>query len=296
MLLGDQWTLLILQRAFLGAERFQDWYDGLNISNASLSARLAQLVEAGVLLRTPARAGGGRSVYRLSESGLGTWTVFVAIWRWEQDWISAPRPTPTELVHDDCGARGIAPQLRCTACHKPASLRNVTARPLAELAVIERSFVPRRHRQQRTALEAGDRLTFHAETMEILGDRWNIPLLAVSMLGLRRFSEFERALGLPPSVLSQRLRRLTELEVFAADSGERTDHRREYRLTRKGRAFFDVLMLLSDWGNQYIPSADGNSLILDHVPCGLPLHPELACSGCDRTLSRASIHFALSFT
>jgi DNA-binding HxlR family transcriptional regulator len=170
----------------------------------------------------------------------------------------------------------------------------VVAQALVAVSVVERGFVPRRHRQQRTSPQEGDRLSFHAETMEILGDRWNIPLLAVSMLGLTRFSQFERALGVPPSVLSQRLRRFTELDVFAADTGEGSQRRHAYRLTPKGRAFFDVLMLLSSWGDSFLPSPTGSSLVLRHVPCNQPLRPELSCSECGLTLTRSSIHFDIS--
>src|SRR5689334_20972367 len=50
-LLGDEWSLLILREALLGASRFVDWRARLPISNAVLTARLNRLTEAGLFVR-----------------------------------------------------------------------------------------------------------------------------------------------------------------------------------------------------------------------------------------------------
>jgi DNA-binding HxlR family transcriptional regulator len=288
LLLGDQWTLLVLQRAFLGARRFQDWQQALPISTASLSDRLRQLVEFGLLAKT---AAGARQQYLLTESGRGTWTVFVAIWRWEQAWLPRPRTQRAALVHDACGGQDITTQLRCATCGLPAPLDTVTVTPLAERHRVERSFVPRRHRQRRSGRPHPDVMSFQAETMEILGDRWNIPLLAVALLGVSRFAEFQRALGIPPSVLSARLARLAELGVLTTRPLGAGDQRRDYHLSGKGRSFFDVLVLLSDWGDRHLAPAGARTLVVVHAPCAQPLRPLLTCGECEVALRRTEVHF-----
>jgi DNA-binding HxlR family transcriptional regulator len=48
---GDPWTLLVVREAFFGTTRFDDFRRNLDIPRATLSARLATLVEHGVLDR-----------------------------------------------------------------------------------------------------------------------------------------------------------------------------------------------------------------------------------------------------
>ena len=50
-LLGDEWTLLILQRALRGTTRYGQLLDELAISNAVLTARLATMEREGLLHR-----------------------------------------------------------------------------------------------------------------------------------------------------------------------------------------------------------------------------------------------------
>jgi len=66
--LGDRWTLLILQRAFLThMRRFSGWRDALGVSGSVLSNRLAEMVGAGLLVAEPYRTDGRtRTQYLLS--------------------------------------------------------------------------------------------------------------------------------------------------------------------------------------------------------------------------------------
>lgn len=50
-LLGDEWTLLIVQRALLGARRYGDFAAALPVSDAVLSARLRSLSTDDLLAR-----------------------------------------------------------------------------------------------------------------------------------------------------------------------------------------------------------------------------------------------------
>jgi DNA-binding HxlR family transcriptional regulator len=48
-LLGDEWTLLIIQQAVLGATRYGEFAERLPISNSFLTNRLRALTENGLL-------------------------------------------------------------------------------------------------------------------------------------------------------------------------------------------------------------------------------------------------------
>ena len=44
-LVGERWTMLIIRDCFLGVSRFNDFLDHLDIPKATLSSRLAKLVD-----------------------------------------------------------------------------------------------------------------------------------------------------------------------------------------------------------------------------------------------------------
>ncbi|WP_264001394.1 winged helix-turn-helix transcriptional regulator, partial [Mycolicibacterium gadium] len=50
-LLGDEWNLLIIQQALLGASRYSQFMSRLPISNSVLTNRLRTLVGDGLLTR-----------------------------------------------------------------------------------------------------------------------------------------------------------------------------------------------------------------------------------------------------
>ena len=52
---GERWTLLILRDLFFGVRRFSDLQRHLDIPRAVLSARIAALVEGGLVERRPYR-------------------------------------------------------------------------------------------------------------------------------------------------------------------------------------------------------------------------------------------------
>ncbi len=82
--LTDTWTFLIVRESFLGARTFAQFRDALGIASDVLSARLASLVEHGVLERNPYREPGQRTrdAYDLTSAGADLTTVLVAMQQW----------------------------------------------------------------------------------------------------------------------------------------------------------------------------------------------------------------------
>ena len=85
--LGDWWTLLIVQDAFLGARRFGQFQRSLGIAKNILSARLAHLVEHGIFERVDVGRDGERFEYQLTAKGEALLTVLTALREWSDKWV-----------------------------------------------------------------------------------------------------------------------------------------------------------------------------------------------------------------
>jgi DNA-binding HxlR family transcriptional regulator len=105
-LIGDKWKIMILRNAFFGMMRFDDFLQSLNISSKVLSARLAEMVDDGILARETSETDKRAKLYSLTEKGkdLFTFTVSLAQWseRWDQKesikFITKSNNTPVERV------------------------------------------------------------------------------------------------------------------------------------------------------------------------------------------------------
>ncbi len=81
-----------------------------------------------------------------------------------------------------------------------------------------------------------------SRALDIIGERWTLLIVRDLGFGLRRFSELQSELGsISPSLLSGRLRQLTEAEVI-----ERVGPR--YQLTERGTDLLDVINEIGRWG------------------------------------------------
>ena len=106
-LLGDRWTLLILRDATAGITRFDAFRENLGIADNILSARLARLVEAGVLVKVPYRDGNRtRQEYRLTEAGADLLPLLRALADWGTRHTSpATEAAPMQMLHVGCGGQ-----------------------------------------------------------------------------------------------------------------------------------------------------------------------------------------------
>jgi DNA-binding HxlR family transcriptional regulator len=279
--LADTWTLLILQRAFLGVRRYAGWRATLNISDATLTARLRSMTDHGLLRTSPYREGGrSRREYRLTERGADTWRLLLVTWNWERAWEPREVPLP-EIVHRACGAATHV-VLCCGRCGAPVGPRDteVEAGPIVTAGADLSRVHPRRTRGRLPT----DPLSFLPGAMEIVGDRWGATLLGACLMGRRTFSEFSELLSISPEVLTDRLRRFVEHGVLVRTG------QTGYRLTDKGRAAFAIHACLVEWANRW-ERADGAPVDLDirHRACGHPLEVRLDCAACGEPFERTGV-------
>ena len=118
-----------------------------------------------------------------------------------------------------------------------------------------------------------------AGTLAVIGEKWSLLVLREAFFGVRRFADFQRILGAPKAVLTDRLATLVAAGIQARvpnqAEGERQRH--EYRLTGKGRDLYPTLVALMQWGDRYL-AADGEPpLALEHRDCGAPVRLGLTC-------------------
>lgn len=284
-LLGDEWTLLILQQELLGVTRFSDLRSAIGISDAVLNDRLRRLTANGLLERriysqTPLRA-----EYVLTAAGRGTWPVLLGIWDWERTWVVGRAAELPAMVHLDCG-HAFSPVTTCGSCREPVTLSDIDAR-WGPAGGWPRSIPQARTRRRSSSARDGD--SRFPETMAILGNRWSSALVAAALLGTRRFSEFEQRLAIPAALLSERLASFREADVMAVVPQAGRADRHDYVLTDKGRALLPLVLSLVAWAQEQFGQDDGVAIDLVHRPCGRALETVLACDRCDRPLTGGSI-------
>lgn len=98
-----------------------------------------------------------------------------------------------------------------------------------------------------------------ARALDIIGERWTLLIIRDLGFGLRRFTELQNELvGISPSLLSSRLRLLTESGVI-----ERMDA--QYRLTERGSDLLGVVNEIGRWGIGLAGSRNGER-VSSHYP------------------------------
>lgn len=92
-----------MREALSGVRRFGDFVERLEIPKAVLTARLARLVEEGMLDRVEYQPNPPRYEYRLTDKGRAFWDVLAAMWRWGSDWLWPDGVPPLALKDRETG-------------------------------------------------------------------------------------------------------------------------------------------------------------------------------------------------
>lgn len=91
-----------------------------------------------------------------------------------------------------------------------------------------------------------------ARALDIFGDRWTLLILRDLFLGKTRFKDFiASSPGLPPKVLSDRLKMLGERGLVRRVVYSQHPLRAEYRLSAKGRSLEPVMAAIVRWGLEH---------------------------------------------
>ena len=91
-----------------------------------------------------------------------------------------------------------------------------------------------------------------AQALDIVGDRWTLLIVRDLFLGQRRFSDLlASSPGIPPKLLSGRLKRLEQHRLIERVIYSEYPLRAEYRLTDEGRSLAPVLGAILTWGLEH---------------------------------------------
>jgi DNA-binding HxlR family transcriptional regulator len=140
---------------------------------------------------------------------------------------------------------------------------------------------------QRTSL-AG----FHcslARTLDVVGEWWTPLIVARVALGLTRFDDLQRELGLSRKVLAQRLDSLVAHGVLQQRPYQSRPVRYDYVLTQKGIDLIPALMALMAWGDRWASDPTGPPLQLRHRTCGEDTEAAVTCSRCGEALGHGDV-------
>jgi DNA-binding HxlR family transcriptional regulator len=90
-----------------------------------------------------------------------------------------------------------------------------------------------------------------ARSLDAIGDWWSLLIIRDALLGIRRFSEFQKNLGLARNILTVRLRALVDQGILKTAPASDGSAYQEYLLTPKGRGVFPVLVALRQWSEEF---------------------------------------------
>ena len=123
-----------------------------------------------------------------------------------------------------------------------------------------------------------------ASTLEVIGERWTILIVRDIFLGIRRFDDLQRDLGVARNILQTRLEGLVDHGIQVKRPYQERPVRYEYRLTAKGADLWPVLVSLLHWGDRH--AIDGEPpVVLVHRECGGELDDRRRCVACGADVS-----------
>jgi len=129
-----------------------------------------------------------------------------------------------------------------------------------------------------------------ARTLESIGERWCLMIIREAFDDVRRFSEFQKNLGLAKNILASRLKQLVDIGVFEICPASDGSAYNEYVLTEKGRSIFPIVVAMRQWGERYMfDDGEAHSVLLDNAN-GQPIQPLEVCSSDGKKLEPTDCH------
>lgn len=128
-----------------------------------------------------------------------------------------------------------------------------------------------------------------ARTLSVIGDRWSMLILRNAFMRMRRFDDFQTALGVPKHVLSTRLKKLVESGVLRREPYQQSPVRYEYRLTERGRELYPLILFMAGWGNKWMDDGHGALVNYAHTDCGQVFQPVMTCSECGKEVQHNQV-------
>ncbi|MDB5271193.1 MAG: HxlR family transcriptional regulator [Hymenobacter sp.] len=86
------------------------------------------------------------------------------------------------------------------------------------------------------------------DTLDVVGGKWKLVILAVLRERKYRFKELSRALGISPSILSKELQEMEMDRLVTRTVYNTTPQTVEYEVTEYSKTLSEVLQAMRNWG------------------------------------------------
>ncbi|MGK8500229.1 winged helix-turn-helix transcriptional regulator [Nocardia asiatica] len=130
-----------------------------------------------------------------------------------------------------------------------------------------------------------------ARTVDAIGERWTPLILRDLFVGLRRFEDLRRDLGIASNVLAARLDALQEHGIVEKRAYQSNPVRYEYLLTERGRDLYPVLTMLMTWGDKWLAGTEGPPAVVVHRGCGRATSGVVVCRECGEPLTADDVRW-----
>jgi DNA-binding HxlR family transcriptional regulator len=130
-----------------------------------------------------------------------------------------------------------------------------------------------------------------ARGLERVGEWWSMLIMRDALHGMTRFDEFQRSLGIAPSMLTRRLNALVDAGLLERRRYCEHPPRDAYVPTERGRDFYPVLVSLLAWGNKHF-APEGASVVVIDRKTGAAVDPILTDPRTGQPITQAEHAFA----
>ena len=122
-----------------------------------------------------------------------------------------------------------------------------------------------------------------ARALDVLGDRWTLLILRELVIGDQRFTDLREHLpGIAPTMLTQRLRTMTEQGLVTVKELPPPAARSVYTVTDRGRSVVPVLRALTRWGMPLLEEPDDDLVVRPWTAANAAVERVLRRRGCER--------------
>jgi DNA-binding HxlR family transcriptional regulator len=125
-----------------------------------------------------------------------------------------------------------------------------------------------------------------ARSLDVVGERWTPLILRDLFVGMSRFEDIRRDLGIAPNVLAARLDGLERHAIVERRQYQSSPVRHEYRLTAQGLELYPVIAALVAWGDRWL--SDAPPVLTVHHDCGHATTAKTVCAECGGELTAAN--------
>ena len=116
-----------------------------------------------------------------------------------------------------------------------------------------------------------DNLCPVARSLDTIGEWWSLLIVRDALIGTRRFSDFQKSLGLAKNVLTARLKKLVACGIMEQVPASDGSAYQEYVLTPKGRGIFPILVALRQWTEEFDETPEEIATLMVDRESGRPV-------------------------